>query len=385
MTFGVLVDVCISVMAVMILLTLAATAINEMIADNILNLRGKNLERAISGLFRKYWKLSTGSEPGKKDLTGLLEEFYKDASIGALMEDKSKLKVRALESIKAVTSKLKVRALEGIGQTATDYRPPSAVEPATFAEVAQRVISAALSKQKEGFFDVNGDRVEKGVKILVNGLPVNRDAYKKIDFVTDYKLTMDRASGWYVRRVKTNLFFIGLFLVIGANLDLPKYAEKLSKDANLHDQVDATVGMITAAMASQGNAGNQGADTAPVGQDLADIGTLLQNKMKTLSDELDKSGVDFGWCVAKNQLPEGVAPDSSWFFCVKEEPFVNIPNSRQVFSWILIAFGITLGSQFWFDLFRTLVNLRTPGKTSGTVEELSANNVLPKQGTTATP
>ena len=36
----------------------------------------------------------------------------------------------------------------------------------------------------------------------------------------EFNQTMDRVSGWYARQAKMTLFLIGLFLAIGATIDL---------------------------------------------------------------------------------------------------------------------------------------------------------------------
>lgn len=330
MNFGVLVDVCLGVLSVMILFTLAAAAINEMIADNILNMRGKSLHDAIVGLARMYVPFKPQSEKDDKkalktekknhddEIDKIMTAFYKEPSIQALMEDRSWLKWPIACWASAVKG---------------DYRPPSAIEPAVFAAAFKTALGNGAGAPEE-------DKLAE-----------------------DFTLTMDRVSGWYVRKVKTSLFIIGLFLAVGANVDLLRYADQLSKDANLQKRIDATVGMIDALQ-------------APVspGQPPADLGEAakaLTAQIKDLDGKIEKAGLTVGWaCVAgePNLIPSQIDD----LYC--PEGNLNGARPAQIIGWLVIAFGVTLGAQFWFDLFRTLVNLRTPGKTGGAVEDLSASN-----------
>lgn len=329
MNFGVLVDVCLGVLSVMILFTLAATAINEMIADNILNMRGKSLHDAILGLARKH-VIATAKVPAdkvKKTAADIVAKFYRQPAIQALMEDRSWVKWPIAGWLSAVKG---------------GYRPPSAIEPKTFAAA----FKAALG-------DDAGAATEQSL-------------------ASDFTLTMDRVSGWYVRKVKTSLFVIGLFLAVGANVDLFRYAEQLSDDANLGQRIDATVGMINALQAP--------AAPAQAPADLGELTRSLTAKVDALNDELADAGLTVGWqCMEEAPadavwLPATLAgPVQSWA-CPASEKYLPWPDIPRILCWLIIAFGVTLGAQFWFDLFRSLVNLRTPGKTGGTVEDLSASN-----------
>lgn len=357
MNFGVLVDVCLGVLSVMILFSLAAAAINEMIADNILNMRGKSLYEAIVGMARKY-------VPGSADYAGLIrateirqrllgklerfkgepraapsaqalaaarvdevvEEFYKDPAIQALMESRSWGKWLSLFAGRASSVK-------------GGFRPPSAIEPTTFG--------AAFSKAL-------GD-----------------DSTRTADqYAEEFRLVMDRTSGWYVRKVKTSLFLIGLFLAVGANVDLLKYADDMSRDANLHERIDATVGMINALepQLAAPPAGN-----TPAATDTAAVMKDLKDRIEKLDGDLSNAGLTVGWtCVAPAEPKAGepAVPEPGMLadWLCAGEPYLPLPGGSQIIGWLIIALGVTLGAQFWFDLFRTLVNLRTPGKTGGSVE-----------------
>lgn len=330
MEFGVLVDVCLGVMAIMILFTLAAAAINEMIADNIMNMRGKSLHDAIVGLLRKYKALGAST----LDLDDAIAKFYADPSVQATMEDRSWVKqlLRPLMSVKG------------------GHRPPSAIEPALFAQVVEPILgtNAATIKAKVTAFD------------------------------QDFKLTMDRVSGWYVRKVKTSLFVIGLILAIGANVDLFRYAEQLAEDDNLRQRIDATVGMINALEASTPSTETPPPDEAP---DLEAITQALTEQIGGLNRDLTSAGLTVGWeCLEEEQavpaaLPSALAQSvQAWACDGAEGQFLPWPDLPRILCWLIVAFGVTLGAQFWFDLFRSLVNLRTPGKTGGTVEDQSASN-----------
>jgi hypothetical protein len=340
MDFGVLVDVCLGVLALMILFTLAAAAINEMIADNILNMRGKSLHQAIVALLTKYARTGLSQEPSREQVETAVDAFYADPAIQALMEERSWIK------------RLLIRFMSVKGRR----RPPSAIEPETFAAVAPK----ALGK--------------------ISGMDMAKIKVTPVDFT----LTMDRTSGWYVRKVRTSLFFIGLALAVGANVDLLGYAQQLSEDRNLQARIDATVAMVNALEVQNGTAGGAG---TPASESLTEIAKATREEIADLNTALGDSGVEIGWrCVEDTSGPpswgEWLWSWASWQTLAPDQPswacdgggYVPAPAGTQLIGWLVIAFGVTLGAQFWFDLFRSLVNLRTPGKTGGTVEALSSTN-----------
>lgn len=335
MNFGVMVDVCLGVMSVMILFTLAATAINEMIADNILNMRGKSLHDAIVGLARQHVPNDANRSTKAAEV---VKAFYEQPTIQALMETRSWVKWPIASWLSVVKG---------------GYRPPSAIEPVVFGPAFR----AALDPSDPA---------------------VTAEALQQ-----EFTLVMDRASGWYVRKVKTSLFFIGLFLAIGANVDLLRYAQDLADDASLQHRTDAAVAMITAL---ETNARDASPAIPPA--ELADVTTAVTGQIKSLNSELQETGIKVGWaCVDEPEQGEIEPPAwlatriEAWASCETHPaspqpsaPHFPWPTASRLACWLIIAFGTTLGAQFWFDLFRTLVNLRTPGKTGGTVEDLAASN-----------
>lgn len=340
MDFGVLVDVCLGILSLMILFTLAAAAINEMIADNILNMRGKSLHEAIVALLTKYARDGLGAAPTPDQVGTAVAAFYADPEIQALMEKRSwgKRLFSPLMSVKG------------------GHRPPSAIEPETFAAVAP----GALAKIA-GF---------KGESVAVTP--------------GDFTLTMDRTSGWYLRKVRTSLFFIGLVLAVGANVDLLGYAQQASQDRILQARIDATVALVDALEVQNGAAGGVG---TPASLRLAEIAEQTRAEVADLNTALRDSGVEIGWrCVRDPARPlswgDGLWSWLSWQTLSPDQPswacegggYVPAPGGTQLIGWLIIAFGVTLGARFWFDLFRTVVNLRTPGKTGGTVEGPSSLN-----------
>lgn len=347
MDFGVLVDVCLGVLALMIIFTLAAAAINEMIADNFLNMRGKSLHQAIVALLTKYARTGLNTEPTREQVEAAVDAFYADPAIQALMEERSWIK------------RLFIRFMSVKGRR----RPPSAIEPETFAAVAPKALEKIFGKDM--------------AKVAVTP--------------ADFTLTMDRTSGWYVRKVRTSLFFIGLILAVGANVDLLGYAKQLSEDRNLQARVDATVAMVNALEVQNGTAG---ADQTPASLRLTEIADKTRAEVTSLNAALRDNGVEIGWrcflpAAQKDRPPsrplswgERLWSWASWQTLTPDEPswacdeggYVPAPAGTQLIGWLVIAFGVTLGAQFWFDLFRSLVNLRTPGKTGGTVEALSSTN-----------
>jgi len=134
---------------------------------------------------------------------------------------------------------------------------------------------------------------------------------------------MARASGWYKRRAQQVTLGIGLAISIGFNVNTIAVFSTLWKDHTVRAAV-----VEQAAALHGGQAG--GAPALTVGE--------LQAQMK----ELD---LPIGWKL----LPDGAVDLSDLGY-------------RSIVGWIIGAFAVGLGSQFWFDLLGKLLSLRSAGE-----------------------
>ena len=187
---------------------------------------------------------------------------------------------------------------------------------------------------------------------------------------------MDRVSGWYTRQVKMTLFIIGFFLAMGANIDIIGYAERLLKDENLRNKAAIYAQLLGASDTLQPEqaAPERGDEDTPSADgdddDDRDQG-ISPASLQQLMVELDSLDVRIGWCDPVSTAPDGTqasqgaTPDrsnTSQGLCQAGEQLRWPPSVSQVVGWFLIGFGVTLGGQFWFNLLKKFLDLRTSGR-----------------------
>ena len=244
-----------------------------------------------------------------------------------------------------------------------------------------------------------------------------------------FDTTMDRVTGWYVRRVKWVLFGIGVIMAAVVNFDVIGYGDELLNDEGLRNRISAQAEAAVAAKAvgelTVQRTGNQqiaalalntqrdfritpeefasgqaalppqvrealGLDpdpTAPVSEQQA--GQALDALNRTLAEMPGAAPVDADRNGVLSPEEEAKAVDD-YFDSLRremgistrllEEQFADqgvemgwkCPGSRisvecirdrinlqSVISWLAIGLGCTLGGQFWFDLLRQIVNVKT--------------------------
>jgi hypothetical protein len=388
MAFGALVSVALGILSVMILFSLAATALQEAIAQ-LLNTRGKRLRDGIIVLLEANFPQEINTENAFEFFYG---KFYETAKLNALTA------VNPPNKFLRVWDRFKTMLRGG------QRKLPSGIEPRRYAEA---MISLIGDKEERNKLALGAKSVvEAGERLLVDEMRIVGDALdveafaktaETVEKVSDalqtridraqsvvdarlqeleeeFNQTMDRVSGWYARQVKMSLFIIGLFLAAGANIDLIGYAQRLLADENLRNKAE-----IYAQLLSTSDAVPR--ETTDVIEDagetvVADIegqseSSISPDSLAGLMGELDRLEVRIGWCEAMpvQADSEPLAPSTepgegkrSSGLCPDGEQFNGPPTLFQVVGWFLIAFGVTLGAQFWFNLFRALLNLRTSGR-----------------------
>jgi hypothetical protein len=147
---------------------------------------------------------------------------------------------------------------------------------------------------------------------------------------------MDRASGWYKRKVQLILFVLAVGLVVAMNADSFALGQRLWKD-------DA----LRAAVVAQANKAVQAgaADCAQVegNSTPADAAARCVNQVKAL-------GIPLGW--SHDTSPHGV-----------------LAGLGKLLGLLVTAFALTLGAPFWFDLLGKVANLRGSGPPTAGAEK----------------
>lgn len=398
MGLGVLVDVAVSILAVMVLFTLAATAINEAIGDNLLRLRARTLEQAVRALLEHRHLKALAARWRREGATGVAEDapvtdreraailkwatgrFYDDPDIRALM--RGARKPSAIEPRRyALTVLNLIERRDALEKTAAaQIEKHRADTLALIRETADALGAgghgAALAAHADRAFAATLGAVGEAASELDRAVA----ALEK-----EFDETMDRVSGWYLRKVRLMSFCIGLALAVGANVDFLRYADRLMTEAALRDRAasmatllsdDEMLQAYSAALREERAAKGQGAGVvqgagggqprpsagaiAAVGGEAAEdegLDAELGRRVGALMDSLGGLEIQVGWdCVSH----EADAPILTTLGCGEGAGFAA-PSLSEVIGWFLVAFGVTLGAQFWFDLLKRVAALRTSG------------------------
>ncbi len=359
MDFGILVDVAIGVCAVLILFSIAASAVNEFIADTLMQLRGKSLVQALETLLERELEKSGG----KATAAELVEKFYADPDIRVLMNGKRR--PSAIEARRYALTMLKLLAERGPLAGALTQRIEAARKEAVHSV---QTTFRALGREEEG--SMIAAKLGVGAEILKR---IPTESVKTLDAMVtrleaEFDEVMDRASGWYLRRTKLNLLAIGFVLAVGSNIDILSYADRMITA----DDVTGKIDTIARLVGSKELEDRVKASDVVGGQPAAvAMGPLVsEEKLAMLNSDLDYAvaqlavlDVKIGWdcrADAPGRFNDLVVP----FYCEAGQS-LPVPSPSQIFGWVLIAFGVTFGAQMWFDLVRRLVRLRTAGITGG--------------------
>ncbi|HMQ48687.1 MAG TPA: hypothetical protein PKA00_14060 [Saprospiraceae bacterium] len=222
--------------------------------------------------------------------------------------------------------------------------PPSYLPSNTFRSILMNV----LAKDEKGFglFEkiesLPDENLKATLKQLLKEADNDLEAFKgKIE--TWYDDIMDRASGWYTRKIERMLLVLGLSIAIIFNVDTLTVFNRLSESS----QTDLDKLVALAEATAEDPALAAAYDTLPVTADrLAqqELQKDIYGKIKTGLDELDKNSLGIGW-------GEDIELSNDIFFWL-----------FKAFGWLITAVCISKGAPFWFDLLRKLVNFRSTGK-----------------------
>ena len=240
------------------------------------------------------------------------------------------------------------------------------------------------------------------------------DSAKDVTAFTDslenwYNETMDRASGWYKRQTRRILFFIGLTIAIGGNVDTIKIYHILSKDKVAREQ------MVQLAIRSQPQyqkAVDRKKDSGTISNtNITDStqntlslmnDTILHNAYEQVQSDMNESNhiLAMGWHTsdAYKQLESLRSKKKLLNNSLKHHPkdstslqtqLRNTNRSIQqlapivyddfswrssLLGWLMTALALTLGAPFWFDLLNKFMSLRVAGRRPDTSETDDTND-----------
>lgn len=329
------IDVAIGLAFMFFLLSIVCSSVNEGIAQ-ILRLRARTLERGLVSI------LSDDEEAHR---------FYQHWRVKALMRPATKVEKRALrmekdyaarhrrtgeEPVEGHPHKPLPRVRRGWLKHLLFHAKPSYLPSRVFALTVLDLYDGKDKDKEEAgdiFAQANAvlasDRVPDAVKVFVRDAlrETTTDAVKfRRSLERSFDEVMDRASGWYKRRVQAILFVIAVALALAINADSFAIGQRLWQDDALRATVVAQATQTGQDPCSSEQGGNTPADKA----------------VKCL-DTIDQLKLPLGW----QALPKGVDGYLSKLIGV-----------------LITAFALTLGAPFWFDLLGKVARLRGSGPTT---------------------
>ena len=158
---------------------------------------------------------------------------------------------------------------------------------------------------------------------------------------------MDRASGWYKRRVHLFLLVISLALVGGINADSFAIGQRLWKDKALRTAVVAQANNTLQAAQAENTPNAKKPKCLQVAK--GEEPQTAAQKAGACVDEVEELGIPLGWSKATN-------PHGRWGWLGK------------VVGLLVTALALSLGAPFWFDLLGKVSRLKGAGPPSPTPE-----------------
>jgi hypothetical protein len=289
-------DVLIGLIFLYFLLSIVCSSVQEAIAAAI-GLRARNLEQGVRSLL--------DNDQGNTDT------FYKHWRIQALIKPGKVVKWRYPSYIPA----------RAFALTLLDtFAPPTSGHSDDLIARAKRAI--APKGAAAGHDTIRG--------LLVDALDDARGDVDRFRTTLEgsFNEVMDRASGWYKRRVQLILFVIAIVLVAAINADSFAIGQRLWKDPALRAATVANATKIVTA--GQAQCVKQTKDQGPAATTAACVSSV-----QALS------------------LPIG------WSHSTSPHSLADVLG--KIGGLLVTAFALTLGAPFWFDLLGKVANLRGSG------------------------
>ncbi|MBV4360528.1 hypothetical protein [Pinibacter aurantiacus] len=144
-----------------------------------------------------------------------------------------------------------------------------------------------------------------------------------------FNSSMDRISGWYKRSTQYIIFFIGLVLAVGLNINTLSVADYL-----FHNDDERKI-IVTQAEA------------------VVKDSTSTQKNYRDAAKALASIKIPIGWNDANNPFHGFTTDNKYWLW-----QFILMP----LLGWLITAFAATLGAPFWFDLLNKVMVIRSTVK-----------------------
>lgn len=309
-------QVVIGLVFVMLLLSLFATTIMELLAAG-LSLRGKNLEKALKNML------------ASKDTE---EKLFKEFRNNALY--------------KQLSQKFWGK------RYSPSYMSSDAFQSILFNVILEGKGMEKLSKKLE---DIKDDNLKQVLNQFLQD--ANYDLHKfKRRIQKWYEDVMDRASGWYKRSTQKILVFIGMLIAVTFNADAIAIYQRLESDPESLKEVVAMAESFVERDSTIYTYYYEG-DSIVLNQHPVQVAD--KESAERFQNALDQAKMMVNEELASIRAPLGLG----WsYFDYKHAKLADW--AMKLLGWIVTALAISLGAPFWFDLLRKLVNIRSSGRQS---------------------
>ncbi|MCA6363866.1 MAG: hypothetical protein IM638_12575 [Bacteroidetes bacterium] len=300
------IELGISFLFILLLLSVATSAINEIIVY-LFKLRSKFLVNGITSLLGNT---SAGNT--------LLDKIYSHPQVKSLISAKGRkpshipTSVFSIALTDAVNSTLPAQESQTSG---TETAETNAFEQFNKAVTAMPEGDTKLILQNLAQFSDNGEQ-------LIENIGKWFDQY------------MLSVSIWYKQRIQRMLFFIGLGIAVFSNTDTFSLLEELQHDNMLASQITKAANQFIASHDSMANHPDS-------------LGKMISQVDNTFT-QLDIFDLPIGWEKPNADVHHNLSDyindnDLSW---------------TTPFGWVVTALLLSMGSPFWFQLLKKLVNFR---------------------------
>jgi hypothetical protein len=300
------IELGISFLFILLLLSVATSAINEIIVY-LFKLRSKFLLDGIATLL--------GNTPAGKNL---LDKIYSHPQVKALFSAKGR------KPSHIPTSVFSVALTDAVNSTRT---PPQSegTETAATAQNPLTQFNNAVAAMPAG-----------DTKIILQNLAQFSENSEQLlenicKWFDQYMLTV---SIWYKQHIQRILFFIGLCVAVFSNTDTFSLLEELQHDNMLVAQITKAADQFITSHDSLASHPDS-------------LGKMI-NQVDNTFTQLDIFDLPIGW----------EKPDSNVHHSINDYISDNDLTWTTPFGWLITALLLSMGSPFWFQLLKKLVNFR---------------------------
>jgi hypothetical protein len=311
-------ELAIGMVFVYLLLSLLCSAINEYI-EALLNYRGKNLRKGIELL------LNDQDKPGANSID-LAAALYNHGLIRGLYRGKDGRKLPSYIPSRTFALALWNMASQGVQGGTTNL-----------TQIRQVIEQNVPNKE-----------LKEALTTLIDDAKGNFD--QAVQNIEDwYNAGMDRASGWYKRRVQMILLLIGFALSIVINADSINIGKALWESDTLRTSI---VGMAEKASPPPA--------PAPTPTDPNEQLKAAQARFNMIRSQLDQTGLPLGWVTSQVDSAGNVTNAND----PRRLPTFSEPNLLllKLLGLILTGLAISQGAPFWFDLLNKFMVIRSTVK-----------------------